>query len=210
MTRSPPSSGAPGAEADPLLKRIAFVVAGVVVAAARDARRSRLVIVDHDTPEGRLLEECLAAGAVELPIEHAAPAGAAAGRGRAERSLRDTDALLLNPANKTVAVLWPDTLAEPVLPLADLYASQVVRLAGSWGGPTPARDLIARAGGVQAVDAFLAAHLDERRPLEESLRGIPEPAAAELRDRLTAGWWWRRRLGVVPKLGPRTLGIDLR
>jgi hypothetical protein len=31
-----------------------------------------------------------------------------------------------------------------------------------------------------------------------------------LRERLEAGWWWRRRAGVVPKLGSRTLGIDLR
>lgn len=196
-----------------LLERVALVVAGVIAAAARDARRTRLIVLGHDAPEGVLLERCLGLAGIDLPVEGVATgqAGWTSDDARARaRRLAGDDGLLLNPANKTVAVLFPDALAEPVLPLADLYAGQIARLAGGWSAPGRARDLFERAGGVEAVDAFLAAHLDERRPLEDSLAGVPEPAASELRDRLAAGWWWRRRLGVVPKLGHRTLGLDLR
>lgn len=212
MTIFRPAATTPKVDASPRLERIAAVVAGVVTAAARDACRTRLVVLGHDSPEGALLERCLAMAGVGLPVE-GVPVGAddAGDDAHALARRRAGDAgLLLNPASKTVAVLWPETLAEPVLPLADLYASQIAGLAGGWSGPAAARDLVERAGGVEAVDRFLAAHLDERRPIEGALAGIPEPAATELRDRLAAGWWWRRRLGVVPKLGHRTLGLELR
>ena len=189
------------------LDHVAALVGGVVAAAARDAGRSRLVIVDRGGAETGLLERCLAD--IALPVSRVAEADVEAARTRARAA--DADALLLDPVNKTVAVLWPELLAEPVLPLADLYATQVSELVGDWSAPAEARALIERAGGIDAVDAFLIRHLDERRPLDQALSALPDPEAAQaLRDRLQAGWWWRRRLGVVPKLGARTLGIDLR
>ena len=210
------SAGAPAAPLDAAaFGRVARVVTEIVGAAARDARRDRLVILDGGTPEAQLLARCLSEGRIELPVERIT---SAAGEGESVEALRararcaaGASALLLNPVNKTVAVLWPETIAEPVLPLADLYASQVVALAEGWSAPEDARDLIRRAGGVGPVDAFLTEHLDRRVPIERAIRLIPDGAAAlELRERLAAGWWWRRRLGLVPKLGGRTLGLDLR
>jgi hypothetical protein len=215
-TRTPPPvprAGEAGADPDTfaLARRIGDIVAGVVAASARDAQRTRLVVMDDDSTEAELLARCLDACEPPLPVERVRVAGGSTEALRTEaRRVAGGDGLVLNPANKTVAVLWPEALAEPVLPLADLYAVQVERLTGCWSAPADARDLIERAGGIEAVDAFLAAHLDARRPLDASLRHVPAAAAAELRDRLAAGWWWRRRLGVVPKLGPRTLGLDLR
>ena len=192
---------------------VAAVVGGVVAAAARDAHRKRLVILDWAEPETRLLERLLHLADVRLPLERASSAGAGALetlRAHA-RLLAREDGLVLDPVNKTVAVLFPERLAEPVLPLADLYASQVRDLIGDCSIPAEAVELIERAGGVDSVDRFLLRHLDERRPLEDALREIEGEAARQaLRDRFEAGWWWRRRAGVVAKLGARTLGIDLR
>ena len=180
-------------------RRLATVIADVVAASARDARRSRLVVRDTVTPETALLVRCLAEGGSRLPLDRLAAPDAPG------------DGLVLGAANKTVAVLWPDTAPEPVLPLADLYASQVAALEGGWSAPDDARGLIDRVGGIDVVDAFLVEHLDRRQPLDDALRAISDrDAAEELRERLGAGWWWRRRLGLVPKLGARTLGIDFR
>lgn len=189
---------------------VAAVIGGVIATAARDAHRKRLVVLDWAEPESRLLERILLVADVRLPLERASDAGGGdfdTLRAHA-RLLARSDALVLDPVNKTVAVLWPERLAEPVLPLADLYASQIEALGGAATIPAEARDLVERAGGVRAVDEFLTKYLDERRPLEQALAG--NPAAGALRQRFEAGWWWRRRVGVVPKIGPRTLGIDLR
>ncbi|HUF13582.1 MAG TPA: hypothetical protein VMN78_10815 [Longimicrobiales bacterium] len=215
MTRTAGPPAAPRADGRDAIRRVARVITDVVAAAARDARRERLVVLDAGTPEAGLLVRCLTEGGIGLPVERirsavGGPASIDGLRARA-RAAAGVDGLLLDPVNKTVAVLWPETVAEPVLPLADLYASQVAALADGWSAPADAFDLIARAGGIGPVDAFLMEHLDRRRPVEEALRLIPDPdAGAELRDRLAAGWWWRRRLGLVPKLGGRTLGLDLR
>lgn len=202
----------PAVASGALAQRIATVVAGVVAGVARDARRSRLFILDAGTPEAELLAGWLEHAGLEARVERV--------RGGADQSAEDLlaearraagrDGLVLDPVNKTVAVLWPETVAAPVLPLADLYATQIARLVGGWSAPAHALGTIERAGGIEPVDDFLAAHLEQRRPLDRALRSIAPAAAAELRERLGAGWWWRRRLGVVPKLGARTLGIDLR
>lgn len=193
-------------------EHVAAVIGGVVAAAARDAGRSRLIIVERGGPETGLLERCLLEAHVPLPVERVGDAAGDVEVARAHaRRAAGGGGLLLDPVNKTVAVLWPELLAEPVLPLADLYATQVRDLAGGWSAPAEARELIERAGGIDAVDAFLIRYLDERRPLDAALAGVPDAEAGRaLRARLEAGWWWRRRVGLVPKLGARTLGIDLR
>ncbi len=195
------------------LDQLAAVVGGVVAAAARDAHRQRLVVVDWAEPETTLLERCLLLADVRLPVERASSTGS----GHLEtlrahaRQRAGHDGLLIDPANKTAAVLWPERLAEPLLPLADLYATQVDELAGGSSIPTEGIELVKRAGGIEAVDAFLMSYLDERRPLDDALGAIADRTAADaLRERLEQGWWWRRRVGVVPKIGLRTLGIDLR
>lgn len=189
---------------------VAAVIGGVVAASARDAGRTRIVIVDHAAPESSLLERLLRDAGFPLPVVRVTGSDVDDARARARRAAGG-DGLVVDPVNKTVAVLFPELLAEPLLPLADLYASRVRALAGDWSAPGAARELIERAGGVDAVDAFLEAHLEERRPLDSALGSIIDAGArAALRERFLAGWWWRRRVGVVPKLGSRTLGLDLR
>lgn len=189
---------------------VAAVIGGVVAAAARDAGRAHIVVVDHAPPEADLLERLLRDANVALPLARITGTDAEDARARARREAAD-DGLLVDPVNKTVALLFPELLAEPLLPLADLYATQVRSLGGDWSAPAPCLRLIEGAGGVDAVDAFLIRHLDERRPLDEALATLaPGPGRDALRDRFLAGGWWRRRVGVVPKLGGRTLGIDLR
>lgn len=206
------------------LAHVASIIAGVVAVAARDAGRSRIVIVDHAAPECALLERLLRAGGFPLPTERAGTSLANDAQATVAREtvaleelraharrMAGSDGLAADPVNKTVAVLFPELLAEPLLPLADLYATQVRALGSDWSAPAVARAFIERAGGVEAVDAFLVRHLEERRPMNEALTPIPgAPARHELAERFRAGWWWRRRVGVVPKLGTRTLGLDLR
>ncbi len=118
-------------------------------------------------------------------------------------------ALFAHPANKTALLLSTDPPPEPLLPLGDLYATDVRDLAGGFSLPGPLRDLAELAGGIDALDAALRAHFDERRRLEEALAPLPEAARAPVASALAAARFARRRVGLVPKLGACTLGVDL-
>jgi hypothetical protein len=219
-------------------QRIETIVAGVVRQAVRDAGARALIVLDDGSPEATLAHAwCAAAlgtGSVALarggPMARKMPglfATHPAGReiaaldlatlaGEARRlearllaSLGGALVLIAHPANKTALLLSPAAPPEPLLPLGDLYASEVRRLAGGYTLPPAVTALAEAAGGVEALDAALRAHFDERRPLAEALAGLSEGAAAAVVVALRAARFARRRLGLVPKLGARTLGIDL-
>src|SRR5690606_16030915 len=97
---------------------------------------------------------------------------------------------------------------EPLIPLGDLYASEVERLAGSWSAPPEVAALADLAGGIDRLDAALIEHLDRRRPAEAALASLPPAARAAVLDALETGRFARRRIGLVPKLTTRTLGVD--
>lgn len=118
-------------------------------------------------------------------------------------------ALLANPLNKTTLLLAASGPPEPLLPLGDLYATDVRELAGDFSLPAPVRALADEVGGIDALDTLLRAYFDERRPLPEALAPVPEGARAHVRAALAAARFARRHVGLVPKLGPRTPGIDL-
>jgi hypothetical protein len=88
-----------------------------------------------------------------------------------------------------------------------VYASQVRELAGDCSLTGPAREL-ARRCGLEALDAALERCVEGRRAPPAAFAGL----AAAADDALAA---WRRarfaraRLGLVPKLAGRTIGIDL-
>lgn len=177
-------------------ERVARVVAGALRQALRDAGRARLALLRADSPEGALLRTLLK-GYEDLPLEPSTGDVAA-------------DALALDPINRTALLLTPDTAAAPVLPLGDLYASRVAELGdGRWSAPEPVRALAERAGGVERLDAWLAARLERREKPAEAARLLDGAADDPLESALRAGWWWRRRVGMVPKLEPRTVGVDL-
>ncbi len=206
-------------------ERVAWVVGGVVRQALRDAGAQLLVILDDGSPEANLAHDwcaaVLGANFVALARGAAPPAGkpgevdpalVAEEARRWEARLvagRSGVALVANPANKTALLLTAAPTPEPLLPLGDLYATDVLALSGAWSGPARVRALAERAGGIEALDGALRAYFDERRPLEEALADLPDQARGELACALAAARFARRRMGLVPKLGPRTLGIDL-
>jgi hypothetical protein len=105
------------------------------------------------------------------------------------------DGLRLHPANKT-AVLLGDVPDADVLPFGDLYASQLAELTGV---------------GEQsdAVEKALRQFYDQRADWESAVAHLAPDVRAHLRDTLETSRFRRTRAGLVPKLGPRTIGIDL-
>lgn len=212
--------------------RIGAVVAGVLRQALADAGARRILLLDDGSAQARLaLEWCAAAAGIEnaIPVrgetfvgllgEQIGPGapqpdeilGAETARLEARlEAARGEPALLAHPANKTALVLAGLAAPpEPLLPLGDLYASEVEALAGGWSAPARVRELAGRVGGIERLDALLRAHFDERRPLREALAPLPEDARRRLEDAVEAARFGRRRLVLVPKLGARTLGVDL-
>jgi hypothetical protein len=199
----------------------ARLVMDVVRAALAECGAGALLLLEPDTAEARLLLRWareLGSGDRVLP---AGPADAAADgepgdavvlleRARAEARLRARRErlLLAHPINRTALLLTPPP-PEPVLPLGDLYAGQVLRMAGRCTLPDGLDVLAAGAGGVERLDDALRARLEARRTAAEAFADLPEPVRAEVEARLTAGRFWRRRVPLVPKLGWRTPGIDL-
>jgi hypothetical protein len=173
--------------------RIGRIVGGVLRQVAADAGAPGIVVLEDWTPEGELTYEW----AVRALGEHSVWRAAAGAIG-----------LAALPASKTVLLLAP-TQNAPLLPLGDLYASQVEELTGRWSAPPNIEALAERAGGIHALDAALQRWLEERQALADALRPLGEELAEavglQLRRARSARW----HTGIVPKLGTCTLGIDL-
>jgi hypothetical protein len=207
--------------------RLARVVAGVIRQAVEDAGAAGVVLLEAATPEGVLAADWSARSLgsarvwrADAPPEIAADLRATLGalaalpRAEAERATGRTlaarlGALLAHPANKTALLLGRSAPPEPLLPLGDLYASQVAALAGGSSLPDEVRDLADRLGGIEVLDAALMKLFEHRAPAAAALESLPAAAAVELVARLDAARFARTRVGLVPKLGRRTLGVDL-
>lgn len=204
--------------------RLAEIVGLVARQALADRGARSVALIDDGGPEAELaaewLERALADGAVRRVAEQPAglesllqPAeiGAEAARRRSE-TLRLAarllpDALVANPVNRTVVLLSGDPPPDPLLPLADLYASEIEELTGDWSGPREVMEIARRSGGVAVLDAALRARLDGRDP--HGLRSLPAEVAAAVDALLARGRAARRAAWIVPKIGYRTLGVDL-
>lgn len=201
------------------MERIARVIAGVLAQALDDARATDLVLLDDGSPEAGLIEAMLGPevtarersgrAAVQLvrePATTAASSDLLAAWSRAAAA--HPAALVAQPASKTVALLG-GALPGVVLPLGDLWASQVATLSGDWSAPAHLRSLADAAGGIEALDGALQALVDRRLHPDAACAGL----SAEVRGTLLALWddtrFARRFTGLVPKLGTRTLGVDL-
>lgn len=217
--------------------RIGAIVGAVMAEAVRNAGAGGIVVMFDDSPQARLARDwcagtlggdavhCVAppeADAVSALTRslagggsHASVVDAADGatdeeahRFLARSAARARRALVAHPANKTTLLLGGAPPPEPLLPLGDLYATQVSELAGGWSAPDPVRSLADRAGGIDRLDRALAALVDERRPAAEALGGLPDDVGDAVVAALEVGRFGRRRLGIVPKLSARTAGID--
>jgi hypothetical protein len=203
--------------------RLGEVVGAVVRQALHDHGARRVALLDDGSPEAALCARLLAPlgeaallrvraeGAEVEPLLHSL--AAAHGRERAARELArvrarlEPDALPASPENKTALLLGGALPPEPLLPLGDLWASEVEALCGEWSGPPEARRLAEAAGGISALDAALRACVDRRDPA--GLEMLPPEVEAEARRLLARGRASRLFPRLVPKLGTRTLGVDL-
>jgi hypothetical protein len=174
----------------------------VCAAAVRDTGATGIVLLDDGSPECALAWDWLVAPLGSARVWRSAPAagnvqGAAA------------DALLAHPSNRTALLLGGRLPAVDLLPLGDVPASQVEALAGRWSGPPAVETLATLLGGAGTLDDALERLLERGTAAETPTAGLPADAAAELLRLWQAGRWWRLRHRLVPKLGPRTIGIDL-
>jgi len=135
----------------------------------------------------------------DLEAEASALAGAALARPRG--------LLHLGAANKSCLLLSGALPTQPVLPLGDVYASEVRSLAGSCTLPPCLRD--ASPGTLQDVDRALRAYLEEGFGQDEAFDGLAEPLRREVLAGLTRARKAWHPLPLVPKLSRATLGLDL-
>ena len=203
--------------------RIAAIVGAVARQALADRGATRIALLDDGGPEAELAARFLAARLgddavlritvprAELePVLHLAPE--VSGERLAEEMRRmkarlAPGVLAANPANKTALLLGGALPPEPLLPLGDLWASEVAALGGAWSARAEVRATADAAGGIEALDAALRELVDSRDPAV--LDALPGKAADAVRRALAAGRASRLHPRVVPKIGARTLGVDL-
>jgi hypothetical protein len=146
---------------------------------------------------GSLLQQ---AGAT---MELAAEASELAGRARA----RAEGLLLLGSSNKTCLLLSPLPTSCEVLPLGDLFASQISELTGDSTLPPCLRNVSGER--IRAVDKALADYYEEGYGEDRAFGNLESDLRRTVLSALTIarrGWHPRP---LVPKLGNATLGLDL-
>jgi hypothetical protein len=192
--------------------RVAAVVGAVAAQALRERGARRVALLDDGGAEAalaaRILEgELGSAGVVRVRGRAGGAPHRAAEERRRYRARLLEDALPAHPASKTALLLGGELPPEPLLPLGDLWASEVLALQGGWSAPPEVAALAAAAGGSEALDDALRRRFDRRDPA--GLDALPAAAAAEARRLLAAGAPSRRWPRLVPRLGARTLAADL-
>ncbi|MGH7470878.1 MAG: hypothetical protein ACRENP_23265 [Longimicrobiales bacterium] len=189
------------------------IVGGVLREALRMTDRAGIVILDDGSPEAVLLSAWCAQEIGARRTWRAGPNGAQDTeeglRHRARVLARERRALTANAANKTALLLAAEPPCEPLLPLGDLYATQVVALAGGWSAPPEVRHLVDQAGGIEATDGALHAWFEEWRNAHQALKLLPASCRGPFLEAVSRGRFWRERAGLIPKLSGRTIGIDL-
>jgi hypothetical protein len=165
-------------------ERVARVVRGVVRQAMVDAGVGALELAGPPSTNSRLVERWC-----DLAFHAGAPA------------------LRVSAASKTELLLAGATAAADLYPLGDLYASELVPF-GAGDLPPDLADLAVASGGIDRLDGALRRLLDERRPVHAAFAGLPHIRDAVM-TRLQKTRFRRSHLGIIPKLGARTIGIDL-
>jgi hypothetical protein len=202
--------------------RVAEVIGAVARQALADRGVSRIALLDDGGPEARLalsiLRGALGDDAVvsidttdvdtePLLRELTVDTRRIDEEVRRMRARLKDDALAAHPANKTALLLGGAPPPEPLLPLGDLWATEVLALGGGWSASPEIERLAEDAGGIQALDGALRRLVDGRDAA--GLDALPAEVAERVRTMLAAGSAARRYPHVVPKLGSRTLFADL-
>ena len=202
-------------------RRVAEVIGAVARQALADHGRTRIALLDDGSPEARLAagilidqlgaDAVVSVGALDADLALLDGSGADPRR-MAEEVMRMRarlldDALPAHPANKTALLLGGALPPEPLLPLGDLWATDVVALAGGWSAPPDVVALAEAAGGIEALDGVLRRLIDGRDAA--AAHAFREDVAERVRAALSAGSASRRYPRIVPKLSVRTLCADL-
>lgn len=164
--------------------RIAFVIRGVVRQAMVDAGAEGLRL-GHAPTTGSALIERWCGTAFQL----------------------NGNALVVSAASKTDLLLAGPAPGADLYPLGDLYASELAVWGVTEVDPR-LRAITQQVGGIEQLDGVLRALLDERRPPDAAFAGLPHIRDAVMK-RLQGTRFRRAHMGIVPKLGARTIGIDL-
>ena len=202
------------------------IVTGVVREALRSSGRSGVVLAGGG-PEEELLHRWLREARIPFVIPATASVERARelldslhlpGGGTPESGMEASELagrahawaeglLLLGSSNKTFLLLSPIPTSCEILPLGDLFASQISELTGDSSLPPCLRHVSAER--LRAVDKALADYYEEGYgedrafgDLESDLRRTVLSALTQARR----GWHPRP---LVPKLGRATLGLDL-
>jgi hypothetical protein len=204
-------------------ERVADVVGAVARQALADRGLSRIALLDDGGEQAALAAALLAHGLGEAAVERVTvaadevepllPACPGVPRERVRDELRRmrgrlADALSAHPASKTELMMGGPPPPEPLLPLGDLWATDVLALGAAWSGSAELRSIADEAGGIEALDGALRRLVDQRESVGwES--GLPASVRPRVTRMVRGGAAWRRDPFIVPKLGSRTLGTDL-
>lgn len=202
-------------------ERSGRIVAAVVVAEVARTGCRGVVLASPPGPEADLLAEWLpgelslrrpdagavadVAGALVVAGAPGSHVEALAWQAVARAQALSQELLPLGTVNKTTLLLEDAPLPARVLPLGDVWASDVERWVGRATLPTVLRN--ARPDEIVAVEEALRDHLQEGVPPDTAFArlgtlGPPVRAALDAAER-------RRRGLVIPKLEKWTVGIDL-
>ncbi len=174
------------------MARITRVIGGVVHEALRVTGANAVVLLDMDSPEGILFRQIADAAAIPLA------------------EFADSEVTLTaHPANKTALLVGEFQPRVDLLPLGDLYATQVQQLSDGWTGDDAVHAIAAALGGIDRLDASLQQLLEGRMQVGSLGRSIGVVEAARVAEALRRSRFRRARTGLVPKLGSRTIGVDL-
>jgi hypothetical protein len=173
--------------------RIGAVVGGVLRQLLADSGAHALTVAGAEADEARLVRRWIVRAAGENALRRESGSGV----------------LVADPASKTTLLLHAVPPCAAVLPLGDLYATQVARLAGGCAVPPEVAALAERAGGMEVLDRALGRWVERREPLEQALGALPATARDAVAAAVERARFARRRVPLVPKLAGRTIGIDL-
>lgn len=166
-------------------ERIGFVVNGVVQQAMRDSGRSALRLVGEATTEAALIERWC-----DISFS------------------REAASLTVTASSKTALLLAGPDQAVDLAPLGDLYFSEIARFCRGCRLTGSVAEFSKAAGSPEILDDCLRKLLDERRSPHAAFAAAPHLREPVLR-RLQQTRFRRGRAGIIPKIGPRTIGIDL-
>ncbi|CAN5696498.1 hypothetical protein BH23GEM10_BH23GEM10_17080 [soil metagenome] len=194
--------------------RVERVVCGVVEAALAASGAHGLLVLEDRSPEGELVHGWLQRAFGDTAHRVTVLASNVQGMepAAAHRLVADREygrMLIVHRVNRTMLLRGGAPPRADLLPLGDVHASWLERLHGACTLSADVQAAADAVGGLDRLDAVLAAWIDARADSAAAVVGLDPAAAARLTELYERGRFYRLWPRLVPKLGARTLGIDL-